>query len=541
VKPPESVFLKDPDEWRLIGKPIKRLDVPDKVAGLPVFGVDVEVPGMLYASIRACPVFGGRVQSYDTQAINNLPGVQHVISLEDAVSVVADSWWLAEQTLNELPIKWDDRNSRGVSDTHIQNALKEGLTDKDGVIGTQQGDIDATLAKSEQLVEATYYAPYLAHATMEPMTCTAHVKDGRVEVWAPTQNASATLQAAARAANVDPRQVEVHNTQLGGGFGRRGAFQDFVEQSVRIAKTIGRPVKLIWSREEDMRHDFYRPASMARLTAAINPEGQMIGLKVRVSGHSILVSARPKAMQGKYDPIALQGFDEQPYSVPNFLAEYAMRNSHVPVGFWRSVNHSQNAFFRESFLNLVARKTGQDPYAFRTKLLVDAPRQQSVLKTVAEKSGWNRTLPANTYRGIAFESSYGSHCAQVAEIKVNGDGTFKLARVVCAIDLGHVVNPASVEAQVESGIVYGLTAALFGEINIKDGCAVQGNFDDYPMLLLKDMPVVETHIIASGDFWGGVGEPPLPPIAPALCNALYAATGQPIHSLPLNRMGLRLS
>jgi isoquinoline 1-oxidoreductase beta subunit len=496
---------------------------------------------MLYASIRACPVFGGRVKSYDTQALKELPGIKHVISLEHAVTVVADSWWLAEQALNELPIEWDDRGSGGVKDTHIQAALEEGLTANDAVIGTQQGDIDTALAASEQRVEATYYAPYLAHATMEPMTCTAHVQDGRVEVWAPTQNASATLQAAARAASVDPRRVEVHNTQLGGGFGRRGAFQDFVEQAVQISKTIGKPVKLIWSREEDMRHDFYRPASKARLTAAINPEGRMIGLKVRVSGHSILASARPKAMQGKYDPIALQGFDEQPYAVPNYLAEYAMRNSHVPVGFWRSVNHSQNAFFRESFLDLVARKTGQDPFAFRTKLMANSPKQRSVLETVAEKAGWNRPLPANTYRGIAFESSYGSHCAQVAEIKFNSDGMFKLARVVCAIDLGYVVNPDTVEAQVESGIVYGLTAALFGEINIKDGRAVQGNFDDYPMLLLKDMPVVETHIIASGDFWGGMGEPPLPPIAPALCNALYAATGQPIHSLPLNSQEFRLS
>jgi isoquinoline 1-oxidoreductase beta subunit len=246
-------------------------------------------------------------------------------------------------------------------------------------------------------------------------------------------------------------------------------------------------------------------------------------------------------MRGKFDPIALQGFVEQPYTVPNYRAEYAMRNSRVPVGYWRSVNHSQNAFFRECFLDLVARKAGQNPYAFRTKLLVDAPKQRAVLKAVAEKAGWHQPLPAQTYRGIALESSYGSHCAQVAEIKINGDGTFKLVRVVCAIDPGYVVNPDTVEAQVESGIVYGLTAVLFGEINIKDGRALQGNFDDYPMLLLKDMPVVETHIVASGDFWGGMGEPPLPPIAPAVCNALYAATGQPIHSLPLSRHGLRLS
>ena len=538
---PEMVFLKDPDEWTLIGKPVKRLDVPDKVAGRPVFGADVEVPGMLHAAIRACPVFGGRLKQFDAAAIDKRPGVEHVVALEDAVAVVADSWWHAQQALEALPVEWDAAGNGKLDEAHIRAVLEDGLTSKDTVIGAEHGDVAALLRAPGRQIEATYYAPYLAHATMEPMTCTAHVRDEGVEVWAPTQNASATLKAAARAANVDARKVEVHNTQLGGGFGRRGAFQDSVEQAVRIAKQIGRPVKLFWTREEDMQHDFYRPASMARLTAAIDSDGRLAGLRTRVSAPSILAPLRPGAVRGGLDPLALQGLSDQPYAVPNLLAEYTLRELPVPVGFWRSVNHSQNTFFRECFLDEIARESGQDPVKFRSGLLTDAPRQLAVLKTAAARAGWGRPLPERHYRGIALETSYGSHCAQVAEIRLNQDGSFKLLRVVCAIDPGYVVNPDTVEAQVESAITYGLTAALFGEITLKDGRVAQGNFHDYPMLLLKDLPAIETHVVASGGFWGGIGEPPLPPIAPALCNALYAASGQPIHALPLSARGLRLS
>ncbi|MGI9321595.1 MAG: xanthine dehydrogenase family protein molybdopterin-binding subunit, partial [Thiogranum sp.] len=538
---PEMVFLKDPDEWTLIGKPVKRLDVPDKVAGRPVFAADVEVPGMLHAAIRACPVFGGRLKQFDAAAIDKRPGVEHVVALEDAVAVVADSWWHAQQALEALPVEWDAAGNGKLDEAHIRTVLEDGLTSKDTVIGAERGDIAALLRAPGRQIEATFYAPYLAHATMEPMTCTAHVSDNRVEGWAPTQNADATLKAAARAANVDAQKVEVHNTQLGGGFGRRGAFQDSVEQAVHIAKQIGRPVKLFWTREEDMQHDFYRPASMARLTAAIDSDGRLAGLRTRVSAPSILAPLRPGAVRGGLDPLALQGFSDQPYAVPNLLVEYTLRELPVPVGFWRSVNHSQNTFFRECFLDQIARESGQDPVKFRSGLLTDAPRQLAVLKTAAARAGWERPLPERHYRGIALETSYGSHCAQVAEIRLNEDGSFKLLRVVCAIDPGYVVNPDTVEAQVESAITYGLTAALFGEITLKDGRVVQGNFHDYPMLLLKDMPAIETHVVASGGFWGGIGEPPLPPIAPALCNALYAASGQPIHALPLSARGLRLS
>ena len=538
LDPPELVFLKEPEDWQLRGTPVKRLDVPDKIAGKPVFGTDVDIPGMLHAAIRACPVFGGKLKHYAAAAIEKRPGVVQVVALDTAVAVVAESWWQAQQALQALAVTWDEAGNGAVDDAGIRADLEAGLAADSAVVMAEHGKPDAALQAPGKQIEATFYAPYLAHATMEPMTCTAAVhKDGRVEVWVPTQNASASLDAAARTAGVDPLRVKVHNTQLGGGFGRRGANQDFTEQAVRIAMAVGRPVKLLWSREEDTQHDFYRPASMARLTAAVSNEGRLTGLRARIAAPSILTSLGMKAADGA-DPVALQGIADMFYSVPDYRAEYALRTLHVPVGFWRSVNHSQNAYFREHFLDQVARETGQDPYQFRLGMLKESPRQRAVLQAVAAKAGWGEALPANTHRGIAVETSYGSHCAQVVEVKVNADGTFRLLRVVCAIDPGHVVNPDTIAAQVESGITYGLTAALFGDITIHKGRVQQGNFDDYPMLTLRQMPVVETHIVASGDFWGGMGEPPLPPVAPALCNALYAATGKPIHSLPLSAHGL---
>jgi len=539
LEPPETVFLKDPEDWQLLGTPVARLDAPDKIAGQPVYGVDVEVPDMLHAAIRACPVFGGRLHRFKAASVNRLPGVVRVVALEDAVAVVAESWWQAHQALQALSVEWDEGEHGKVNDAMIRTDLEAGLEATEVFTATAHGRPGYALRAAEQRIEATFFAPYLAHATMEPMTCTAALhKDGRLEVWVPTQNASASLDTAAHVAGVQKSKVEVHNTQLGGGFGRRGANQDFTEQAVRIAKIVRRPVKLMWSREEDTRHDFYRPASMARLAAAVDGEGRLTAMTVRVSAPSILTSLGMKAADGA-DPVALQGFDDPLYAIPNYQADYAMRTLHVPVGFWRSVNHSQNAYFREHFLDQVAHATGKDPYEYRLDLLKEAPKQRAVLEAAARHAGWGQPLPENTFRGIAVETSYGSHCAQVAEVRLEGDGRFRLLRVVCAIDPGHVVNPDTIAAQVESAITYGLTAALFGQITIRDGRVEQGNFDDYPMLTMKQMPKVETHIVASGDFWGGIGEPPLPPIAPALCNALYAATGKPINSLPLSNHGLR--
>jgi isoquinoline 1-oxidoreductase beta subunit len=400
------------------------------------------------------------------------------------------------------------------------------------------GDAIKVLDNTAGPVTASYELPFLAHATMEPMACTARVTAGGVEVWAPTQNAEATLAAAAEAAGVPPGKVEVHVTFLGGGFGRRGAFQDFTRQAVAIAKAVGKPVNLLWSREEDIQHDFYRPVSMVKLTAGLDPAGAPVAWHVRVSGHSILASFAPDRVRGA-DLHFLEGLHDMPYQVPNLLVDYAMRNTHVPVGFWRSVNHTQNAFFKECFLDELAHAAGQDPYQYRRRLLAGKPKELHVLDTAAQKAGWGRPLPAGLFRGIALNESYGSHCAEVAEVSVSDKGEVRVHRVVCAIDPGYVVNPDTVQAQAEGSIVYGLTAALYGEITIKDGRVEQSNFGDYEMLQLREMPKVEAYPVPTGGFWGGIGEPFTPPVAPAVCNAIFAATGKRIRSLPLKNHDLK--
>jgi isoquinoline 1-oxidoreductase beta subunit len=539
LDPPEAVTLKDPKEWRLIGKPVKRLDTRAKTLAEPVFGADVRLPGMLYASIRQCPVFGGRVKALDAAAVEGLGGVRGVVSLGDAVAVVADGWWQADQALQALPVRWETGDAAGVSSDSIRQDLLEGLDTDDAAIAHFQGDADAAMAGAAKIISAEYAAPYLNHATMEPMNCTASVSEERVEVWVPTQNAEASLMTAARTAGVDPSKVYVNNTMLGGGFGRRGAFQDFVRQAVTIAARVGKPVQLQWSREEDMRHGFYRPVSMVRFQAGLDASGMPVAWKARVAGHSILASVRPGAVQEGLDPLALQGMDKIPYAVPNQLMTFSMRNSHVPVGFWRSVNHSQNAFFQECFLDELAHAGGHDPYELRRRLLADSPKELGVLSAAAERAGWGSPLPEGRHRGIAVHQSFGSYAAQVAEVSVSEDNRVRVHRVVCAIDCGHVVNPDTIAAQVESGIVFGLTAALFGDITIADGRVVEGNFDDYPMMRMGHMPSVEVHPVPSGDFWGGIGEPPVPPVAPAVCNAIFAATGVRVRELPLSKRGFQ--
>jgi isoquinoline 1-oxidoreductase beta subunit len=382
-QPPTQLTLKDPSQWKLIGKSVKRLDTAQKVLGAPVFGTDVQLPGMLYAAIRACPVFGGKVASYQEGAITDRAGVRRVVSLGDAVAVVAETTWQAQQALNALPIVWDEGLHGKLDSEKIHAALREGIEADEAAVARQDGDVEAALPESAKLVTAEYYAPYLAHATLEPMNCTARVTAERVEVWAPTQNAEATLAAAARAAGVGAEKVYVHNTFLGGGFGQRGAFQDSVEQAVRIAKALGKPVQLLWSREEDMRHDFYGPASMARLTAGLNDRGLPIAWKVRVSAPSTLDAVRPGKVVEGMDPLSLQGMDSIPYAIAHQVVEYSMRNAHVPVGFWRSVNHSQNAFFQECFLNEAAHAGGHDAYELRRKLLPGRPKELKALEAAA--------------------------------------------------------------------------------------------------------------------------------------------------------------
>ena len=540
LPPPREPKLKNPKDWTLAGTPQKRLDTLDKVTGKPIFGIDVRVPDMLYAAIAQCPVFGGKPKSYDEAKIRGVKGVRQIVGLPNAVAVVADSWWQAKQAVASLPVTWDEGQNGKVSSAGIVELLRGGLAAPEAAVVRKDGDFEAALSKATKRIEAEYSAPYLAHATMEPMNCTAHVTQDKVEVWAPTQSGEGALAAAAAAAEVAPEKVVMHKTMLGGGFGRRGAVQDFVHQAVLIAKPVGQPVKLLWAREEDIRHDFYRPAAMVKFIAGLDGSGMPIAWQVRVSSPSIFASLLPQRLVNGVDQAAANGFtDEMAYDVPNYHVDYAMRTTHVPVGFWRSVNHSQNGFFRECFVDEMAHTAGQDPYQYRRKLLSKDPVRLAVLDAAAQKAGWDEPPKPGISRGIALVEAYGSLCAQVAEASVGDKGQVKVHRVVAALDTGHVVNPAILQSQAESGIVYGLTAALYGAITIENGRVQQGNFDDYEMLRMADMPAVETALVPSGGFWGGGGEVAVPPLAPALCNAIFAATGRRVRSLPLKEQDLK--
>jgi isoquinoline 1-oxidoreductase beta subunit len=540
LPPPSEPKLKDPKDWTLVGTPQKRLDTLDKVTGKPIFGIDVRVPNMLYAAIVQCPVFGGTPKSFEEGKIGNLKGVRRIVPLPNAVAVVADSWWQAKQAVEALPVTWDEGQNGKVASADIAALLRDGLAAPETAAVRTDGDFDAALSRAAKRVEAEYAAPYLAHATMEPMNCTAHVTADKVEVWAPTQSGEGALAAAAAAAEVLPEKVVMHKTMLGGGFGRRGAVQDYVHQAVLIAKAVGQPVKLLWTREEDIRHDFYRPAAMVRFTAGLDGSGKPIAWRVRLVSPSIFASLLPQRLENGVDKFAANGFtDEMAYDVPNYRVEYAMRTTHVPVGFWRSVNHSQNGFFRECFIDEMAHAAGQDPYQYRRKLLSKDPVRLAVLDAAAQKAVWDKPAPPGLSRGIALVEAYGSLVAQVVEASVDDKGQARAHRVVAAVDTGHVVNPAILASQVESGIVYGLTAALYGAITIENGRVRQGNFDDYEMLRLADMPAVETVLVPSGGFWGGGGEVAVPPVAPALCNAIFVATGKRVRTLPLKDQDLK--
>ncbi len=533
ITPPAGVRLKDPRTWKLAGKPRRRLDVLDKVTAQPIYAIDVRLPGMLYAAIAHCPVFGGTPKSVDESAIAVMKGVRRVVRMPDAVAVVADSWWRAQRALEALPIVWDERGNGCVSSAGIAEFTRSGLDAKESQVGRADGDVAGGLARAVRHLEADYTVPFLAHATMEPQTCTAHVKHGRVEIWAPTQGATTALATAAVAAGVANDKVVVHRMMLGGGFGRRGAIQEFVRQAVLIAKEIEQPVKLVWTREEDVRHDFYRPCGMARLVAGLDADGMPIAWKIRLAGPSFVASLVPGFGTSYIDRSFLCGLtDEMAYAVPNYLVDYVVRQSPVPVGVWRAVNYTQNVYYKECFVDEMAHAAGSDPYLYRRRLLRNSPKNLAVLDAAAKKADWFGRLPAGVFRGIAVNEACGSYCAQVVEASVEGGGV-RVHRVVSALDCGHVVNPLSVEMQSEGAVIFALTAALNGEITVKNGGAEQSNFDDYQMLRIADAPKVETVIVPSGDFWGGVGEPPVPPLAPALCNAIFAATGQRIRSLPL--------
>jgi isoquinoline 1-oxidoreductase beta subunit len=541
IRPPAHVRLKEPKDWKLIGTPRKRFDVLDKITGQPIYGIDVRLPDMLYAAIRQCPVFKGKLRSVDDSKLAGMKGFRRLVRLTDAVAVVATSWWQAKQALAALPVTWDMLGNGQVSSRTIEEALREGLSQPDGV-GRRDGDVAAALAGCVRRIDAEYAIPFLAHATMEPQNCTAHVGPDRVEVWAPTQDGETALATAADAAGVARSKVVVHRTMLGGGFGRRGAIQDFVRQAVLIAKDAGAPVKLVWSREEDIGRAFYRPMALARLTAGLDADGMPTAWSVRIAGQSILASVIPE-MDAVIDRNFLQNFlEDMPYAIPNYLVEYAVRRTHVPVGICRSIYYSQNAFFKESFIDEMAQAGCQDPFRFRQRLLYGKPRHLAVLDAAARQAGWEQPPPPGVFRGIALNEACDSICAQVVEVSVSDTGAVRVHRVISAIDCGPVVNPLTVELQTQGAIVFALTAALYGEITIADGRVQQSNFHDYQMLRMSDMPRVETVIVpsgdSSGDVWGGVGETPVAPLAPALCNAIFAATGRRIRSLPLKNHNL---
>ena len=538
---PQDPPLKDPKDWTVLGQPAERFDIPDKVTGKTQFAIDTKLPGMLYASIAHCPVFGGRLKSVNADKVNKMRGVVKVVPLEDAVAVVAEeSWWNAHQAVRELSIEWDFGENANVSSDSIMEFLREGINLKKAPVSRDEGDVETAFAAAAKTVEAEYYAPYLDHATMEPQNCTVLYTDDRVDVWAPSQNSEATAAVTAETAQVPIAKVEVHKVHLGGGFGRRGLFIEFVRQAVSIAKTMpGKPLKLIWSREEDIQHGRYRPVALVRMKAALDASGEPTAWSVRQADQSIFSAIRPSLIKDGVDVVNVRTFADAPYAFPNIHMEYAMRNTHVPPGPWRAVAHTHNPYFRESFIDELAHAAGQEPYQFRRKLLAQAPKDLAILDAVAKAADWEKSLPEGVHRGIAVQDAYGSYTAAVIEASVNAEGVLKVHRVVVGIDCGYVANPDSVRAQVEGSVVFGLTAALYGEITIKDGRVEQSNFHNYKMMRIAEMPKVEVVLEPSGGFWGGAGEPGMAPLAPALCNAIFAATGKRIRSLPLSQHDLR--
>jgi isoquinoline 1-oxidoreductase beta subunit len=533
---PQDIQLKDPKQFHTIGQPAKRLDTPDKVNGSAQYGIDVRQPGMVYAVVARCPVFGGKVESFDAARAKAVPGVKDVIQISNGIAVIADNTWTAMEGRKALEVKWDEGPNSELSSAGITKLLADGAK-RPGYAARKEGDVEKGLAGAAKKIEAEYEVPFLAHATMEPQNCTAHVRADRCDVWAPTQNQTNTQNLAAKIAGLDPKSVFVHTTFLGGGFGRR--FEtDFVGEAVEISKAIRGPVKVTWSREDDIQHDYYRTASHAHFEAGLDADGWPVVWLNRIACPSLMARFGP--LKDNYDRRSVEICDSVPYAIPNILVDYQLTDAGIPIGFWRSVGASQNGFFLESFIDEIAVAGKKDPYELRRRLLAKSPRHLAVLETAAEKSGWGTPLPADRFRGIAVVSSYFGYVAQVIEISVNREArTLKVHRVVCALDCGRIVNPGSIDAQVKSSVVYGLTAALRGAITIDRGRVQQKNFNDYQVLRIHEMPVVDTHIIPSEEAPTGAGEFTLPPVAPALCNAIFAATGNRVRRLPIQPEDLR--
>ena len=543
---PKSIQLKDPKDWKIAGKPLKRLDTPAKLNGSKVYAIDLKLPDMLNAAIKDSPVFGGKVKSYDEAKIAKMPGVKKVVKVKDsAVAVVAETWWQAKTALDALPIVWDEGSNASVSSASIAELLKEGLTAAQTNGDIKRGDALGAIAGAAKKVEATYGTPFLSHACMEVMNATVKISADKAECWVPTQNLEAALAALSEESGVPLSQCEVYRHDLGGGFGRRGGIQDYTRYAVVVAKEFpGIPVKLIWSREEDQAHDFFRPISQCKASAGLDANGNLVGLHMRVSGQSINAWLNPAGIVGGRDRRQLQGFYEEPhdaqlgYTVPNMLLEYVMRNTHVPVGPWRGVNTNQNGVYMECFIEECARAAGKDSLEFRRALMKNHPKHLAVLNAVAEKGDWGKPLPAGQHRGIAQFMGYGSYSAATAEVSVSPQGKVKVHRMVLALNCGHAVNPDQIAAQVEGSVAYGLSATLYGDCPVDKGRMTSLNFDSYEIMKLAEMPKVETVIVPTYDFWGGVGEPTICVVAPAVLNAIFAATGKPVRSLPLKDVKL---
>lgn len=543
---PENPPLKDPRDFRILNTRVHRLDTPSKVNGSAEFGIDVRMPGMLFATVERSPVFGGKVQSFEAAAAKAVPGVRHVVELngtpwtgvngawgvgtESGIAVVADTYWQAVQGRRALKITWDEGPNATLGDIPGKLAA---LADQRGVTAKTTGDTAAALAGAAKRIEGVYTVPFLHHATMEPMNCTAVVRAGICDVWAPTQNQTRAQEVAAEAAGVPKENVRIHTTLLGGGFGRR-LESDFVAEAVSISKAVGVPVKVIWSREDDTKHGFYRPATYNKLSAGLDAQNRPVAWTHHIVAPPVLTKFGP--LQNGIDRTLIDGAADLPYAFPNLFVDQLAVDLPVPIGFWRSVGASQNAFVVECFFDEVAAAAGRDPYELRRELLQTKPRHLRVLELAANKAGWGTPLPAGRGRGIAVAEWEPTTCAEVAEVSVASDGTVRVHRVVCAVDCGPVVNPDTIAAQMQGGVVFGLSAALYGEITIDKGRVQQSNFHDYPVLRIPEMPVVEVHIVPSTDAQGGIGEPSVPPTAPAVCNAIFAAIGKRIRSLPIGKV-----
>jgi isoquinoline 1-oxidoreductase beta subunit len=544
LEPPKEVKLKEPKDWKIAGKPLKRLDTLPKLKGEMIYGIDVKLPGMLSAAVHACPVHGGKLKSFDGAKVEKMPGVKKVLSVDNnAVVVVADTYWNAKMALEKVPVEWDVGKLGDVQQEQITAMLKEGLDASEAFIGNKAGDAKAAIEGAAKKVTAVYAFPWQSHANMEPMNATVLFTPDKCEVWCGTQNGEAALAAAAEAAELPVAKCDVYKQMLGTGFGRRGR-ADYVRQAVLVAKQMpGTPIKLIWSREEDMTHGSYHPTTMCKLTGGLDKDGNLVGLHVRISGQSILAGLAPQNLQNGKDPATFQGFAAGGpeaafgYDVPNLLVDHAMRNPHLTPGFWRGVNTNQNAVYMESFMDELAEAAGQDPLAFRLKML--KPKYAAVLKAACDKAGYGKPLPDGHFHGIAQIMGYGSYVAGVSEVSVSSDGILKIHKITAATNPGHVVNPAQIDRQVAGSFVYGLSAALYGEITIKDGAVEQTNFDSYNVMRMNKMPRVEAVQVPTGDFWGGVGEPTIAVAAPSVLNAIYKATGKRVRVLPLMNQELK--